>query len=81
MNIFYWFVSFMIGLLPSVERLPDDLETAIAYIRAFMSGMIDIVPGLSILPAVVSFILLFEVGMFAFFAFNWVLNLIRGAGN
>lgn len=71
----------MIGLLPSVESLPDDLQTAIAFIRGIMSGLIDVVPGLSVLPLVISFILLFEVGMFAFFALNWVLNLLRGSGN
>jgi len=80
-NIFYWFVSLLIGLLPSVTALPEDFQSAIAFIRTIMSGFIDLVPGLSVLPLVISFILLFEVGMFAFFATNWVLNLLRGSGN
>jgi len=80
-NIFYWFVSLMIGLLPSVTSLPADFQTAIAFVRSIMSGMIDLVPALSVVPLVISFILLFEVGMFAFFALNWVLNLLRGSGN
>lgn len=81
LNIFYWFVSSLIGLLPSVSLLPDGAETAVAFIRSALSSLVDIVPSLGLFLTLVSLVILFEAGMLAFWGMNWVLNLIRGSGN
>lgn len=79
-NTMYWFITQVIKLLPSVENLPNEFQLAIAFIRQVISGFLDIFPASSAFVDVIFWLIVFEMGMFAWWAMNWVINKIRGLG-
>ena len=79
-NIFYWFISTVIGWLPTAEILPAGINTAIQAMANFMSMMIDIIPALDVIPQTIGIILAFEGALFIWGISNWTINKLRGSG-
>lgn len=74
MNIFFWVISLLIGLLPTVQA-NSSLTTAIQTASSYVSGAYSFLPVITItLLAIVVFDVIFEGSYLFYKAIYWVIR-------
>lgn len=76
--LFYTLIKAMLGILPSMELLPDAWETAWDWVATRIAYVLDVMPASDTLVTVGVIIITFEIAMFSFWLIDKVYTWIRG---
>lgn len=74
LNIIYWFVKVAVGVLPSVESLPEGFNNAIDSILTIIAQWETVIPVFSDLLTIILLMLSIEAGILTLMSINWVIK-------
>jgi len=78
LTIIYYFIAFLVGLLPLGSDFPASWVVAVNQIWGYINAFSFIVP-VSTLVYVLGIAISFHLFIFAWKVIHWVLSLIRGS--
>jgi len=67
----YWVLNNIISWFPSGSALPADVHTAVTALGSYVSIFDPLIP-FGVLASCVAFVIVVELAIFAFHAFNWI---------
>ncbi len=79
-NAFYYILSPLISVLPTVDSLPSGLNTGIDWFFNVLTGWHYFIPVVDDLVTVITLALSIEGVILTFAMINWVYNKLRGSG-
>jgi hypothetical protein len=72
--------SSILSLIPTVDELPEGVESALAYVFPKALAFYNIFPFMETLLTVLALGMTIEIGFLIYTLINWVINKVRGAG-
>lgn len=77
LNLLYYFLSFMISILPVGGTLPQSWVSSLLLMWGYAQSFSYVIP-ISTLLTVLSLAMTFHISIFAFRLVKWLVHLIRG---
>lgn len=74
LNIIYYFIVVAVGVLPSIDSLPDGLDTAIDSFLEIIAKWQTVIPIFDDLLTVILLMLSIEAGILTLMSINWVIK-------
>lgn len=79
-GIFVTLSGGLIRLLPDMQGLPPQIDTALTYIGGTYGQWMSIFPALATYLVVFGIVISIETAIFTWHGIDWTLNKIRGSG-
>lgn len=78
-NVFVWFIQFVLGFIPEGPSIPDGISTTLNDVFSLFAGMNAFLP-VEEMFTTITFLISSEIAVMVFHFVMWIIKVIRGHG-